>query len=198
VGTEKSIWFTGAEARAEDTAFIEKSDAPATFVRLVKDAEATVTYVENKALMYTGVYQVGRDTIEFNPNHRDFSTSVEERARFRWHEVIHRADIQKYFSWLNTDFVLATNKAKAQVGNVVAVIGGINVTVFDKVLEETKALPIEDKRAVHDILSALRQGKNGGLVWYHNEEYWKEKERHYAYGDFFKHRDIRFDERKRA
>jgi hypothetical protein len=165
--TEKGIWFAGAEARAEDTAFIEKSGAPAMFVKLVKIAEATATYVEDKSLKCVGLYDTIGDIIKFNSNHPAFPATKERRVRIRWHEVIHRGDNWEYVCWENTDFLAAIDIAKEQVNSV-----------FDSILEETKALTREDIIAVHDILSVLRQGKNDGLLSYHSAEYWASDKKH--------------------
>jgi hypothetical protein len=167
VGTKKGILFMGAEARAEDTAFIEKSDAPATFVNQVKIAEATATYVEDKTLKSAGLYRTTEDVIRFNTEHPAFSGELERRVRLRWHEVLHRGDTKYYRSWKDEGFGSAIDNAKTLVDSVV-----------DKVLEETKELTREDIVGVHDILSALRQGKNEGLISYHDAVYWASNKKH--------------------
>ncbi|GBU22121.1 hypothetical protein R80B4_02026 [Fibrobacteres bacterium R8-0-B4] len=169
------IGFAGAKERAEDTARIGTSNAPPNFVKNEKVMEATATYVENKAIDSSGRYRSDRDVIEFNPDFVGFPETIEGRARFRWHEVTHRADYLYYACWEDNDFKTAIDKAKM----LVRPVDGKNTNIFDKVLAETNAIEYEkpkytkeDIRGVHDILSALREGKNDGLSFGHSAMYW--------------------------
>jgi len=173
--TNNTIGFAGLKERAEDTARIEMSNVSPDFVRNMKMMEATVMYVENKTIASNGRYRPDIDVIEFNPDFCGFPETAEGRARFRWHEVIHRADYRYYACWENIHFKNAIDKAK----ELVKPADGKIPNVFDRVLAETNATEgkkpkytKEDIRGIHDILSALREGDNEGLSFGHSAEYW--------------------------
>jgi len=173
--TNEITGFAGVKERAEDTARIEISNASPDFVKNVKVMEATVMYVENKTIASNGRYRPDCDAIEFNPDFCGFPETAEGRARFRWHEVIHRADYRYYACWENDGFKKAIDKAKV----LVKPADGKTPNVFNMVLAETNATESkklkytkEDIRGIHDILSALREGENEGLSFGHSAEYW--------------------------
>jgi len=169
--------FAGAKGRASDIARIEKNSGSPKVVNVAKVFEANVTYVEDTTAG-AREYRLIEDVIAFNPDLAP--DTAEGRAAIRWHEVMHRADWLQYHSWGDDIFIGAIDKAKLRVSRA----KGENPVVFDNVLEETRIkwqngeMANEELDAIHDILSALREGDNEGLLWYHDKTYWLEAEWH--------------------
>lgn len=168
---EEIVGFAGTIERAGFRALLGESKGTPRFVKQTKKYETTTGYLENRALKGIGRYRPDKDAIEFNPVHPSFPNTVEGRTAFRLHELIHRMDHIVYRSWGNVEFVDAIGRTKVRLDNVVDNVGGRDVSVFDMVLEKVRLLPREDRMAVHDVLSALRE-RNDGLSFGHRIEYW--------------------------
>jgi len=178
VDKEVESRYTGFAGTAERAAYrtrLGESKGTPEMVSVIKETEATARYVENQALKGAGMYKSKDDIVEFNPKHPSFPQTEDGLLFLRTHEIIHRCDTRIYHSTDNRVFLAAINKAIAQVNDS---IYNKRVTAFDKVLEETEKLTREDRKAIHDILSALRLGNNEGLAFGHTVEYWTLDKRH--------------------
>jgi len=176
--TEEIAGFASAKERAEDAAYLA-TNGSSGILREARYQESTATYVEDRTLASAGRCRFVEDTIAFNPDL--MPETVAGRAAVRWHEVMHWADYKKYGSWENEDFLKEIDKAK----ELVKPVNGKNPPFFDMVLKavsvgirdvtgEVNIPTTEGMGAIHDILSALREGKNEGLLSYHDEAYWQE------------------------
>jgi len=177
--TEEIAGFASAEERAEDVAYLAANGSSG----LLKEAryqESTAIYVEDRTLTSAGRCRFVEDTIAFNPDL--MPETARGRAAVRWHEVMHRADYKKYCSWENEDFLKEIDNAKKLLKPMNGrnppffdmVLKAANVGIRDGVTYEVNIPTMEGIEAIHDILSALREGKNEGLLSYHDEAYWQE------------------------